>query len=241
MALSQIQLERLTAFTMDQPPAEGWKLITQGPAEYASRHIEVTSEFGWTLMLFSDGKAGWHAFCANESEKKFAGTWHECTEWLARQGRNAERVKHQVWEMAVFAGRRSWRFKETGQGARPFVRRLFEFPEVNGGEKVALFLALNDYRRAPFTGQVQMPFSAGPEESVTDELGPVTVWLEDWETTLAVPERLRECSDLDEAERVAERTDWKHVQRLMYLFELSPSLAPGPARQALARLFAPAD
>jgi hypothetical protein len=241
MTVSPMQLERLKAFVADSPATGSWRLVEQASSAYVSRHIKVTSEFGWTLMLFPDGPASCRAFCASETERNFAGTWDECTSWLAHRAEEALRLQHQVGEMAVFAGRRSWRFTETGQGARPFVRRLFEFPEVNGGEKVSLFLTLNGIRRAPFAGQVQMAFSAGPVESIADYLGPVIAWLEEWEQALTLPERLRGCSDIEEAERLAARTEWKRLQRLVYLFDLSPSPTPAAARRTLARLFAPAD
>lgn len=246
---TEVQLRLLQQFVKDQPAARGWELVDLG-APFARAQARITDSFAWTLDLKPRADGQWAAVCADHSREDQVegvdffmriGTWDECTTWLGRRESVAQRLRERASNLAVFAGRPSWRYVERGQRDHPFAQRLFEFPEVSGGEKVALFLRLNDIRRAPFSGQVQMPFSAGPEESVADDLGPVTVWLKDWEQTLTVPQKLRDCSDLDEAERLAERTEWKHVQRLVYLFNLSPNMAPGAARRAVARLFAPTD
>lgn len=137
-------------------------------------------------------------------------------------------------------GRAGWVLKKNGPGGAPYAQRRFEFPEVNGGEHVYLFMvAVADSRREPFEGQVRLPFSAGPESSFSGSAEEVIEGLAGWEKILSLPGQLRDCSDRQEAYDLVQRAKRADLRRLIGVLNL-PERGLQRPQDRLVNTFCPA-
>lgn len=123
-----------------------------------------------------------------------------------------------ISHLSTFAeGRKGWRME--GEHLNQYAARLFTFGRF--GQIVLSVQLAHDLRSplGPFVAQVNLMFSAGPEDSVAGKLKDVTEWVAERERALALPARLGECKTSEFAQHMVGQTPVRDVWRIGYYLD----------------------
>lgn len=132
-------------------------------------------------------------------------------------------------------GRKGWAMK--GEDPNRYAGRVFDF-----GRRGQILLSVqlaHDVRPplGPFVAQINLQFSAGPEESTAGRLRDIESWLSRRERLLALPVRLGECRTAAAAEVTCGEVSAKDVVLLAFFMEIEGDLTE--IRRTLIREYGP--
>lgn len=240
---TELQLRMLQRFVEDQPAALGWEVLDRGGVHFANRTANVTGEWAWHFQLLPRTPenspyphARWEAVCQKgEDEKTRKGSLGECTSWLADRQTEWTRERQAAAELQEFAEQPKWKFYDQ-PGGRHYAGRQFEY---SNGDRFLISILPNEpvHRRVRFRSQINAPFAAGPEHvHLADTIDGAISWVTAWEKLLSVPQKLHDCSDLDEAREVVRRLSSPDVACLGYLLDIAGGVPF--TRDELVRKFA---